>query len=175
MDWGAIGAVGEVIGGLAVILSILYLAYQIRETRVQAVAESQRELLDTSKFYIPVGTVPGATQDLRQGFNNYGSLDPDTQARFHYLNHPLLNHVESVYHMKTQGLVDENTYERWMAGIVSIISSDGGKVWWAQVRGMFGPGYVAALEQMRDNAGGMYNLTDALPFFNKQSLEATKS
>jgi hypothetical protein len=52
MDWGAIGAVGEIIGGVAVILSILYLAYQIRESRVQAVAESQRELLDTSKFYI---------------------------------------------------------------------------------------------------------------------------
>jgi hypothetical protein len=47
--------------------------------------------------------------------------------------HPQVNHVESVYHMKTQGRVDEDTYERWMAGIVSIMNTDGGKVWWTNV------------------------------------------
>jgi hypothetical protein len=43
MDWGAIGAVGEIIGGVAVILSILYLAYQIRESRVMAKGRFRRK------------------------------------------------------------------------------------------------------------------------------------
>jgi hypothetical protein len=174
MDWGAIGAVGEIIGGGAVIFSILYLAFQIRESRIQAVALSQRELLDTSKFWIPIASVPGATRDVRQALNNYDSIDPDTQARFHHFMMPLINHVEAVRHMKTKGLVDEDTYERWMAGIISIISTDGGKVWWSKVRVMFGPGYVAEIEQMRDEAEGMYIYTDTMHFFNRQSLETSE-
>jgi hypothetical protein len=71
-------------------------------------------------------------------------------------------------------LVDEETYERWMAGIVSIMNTDGGKVWWATVRVVFGAGYVAALEDMRENSGEMYKLTDAMPFYNRQSLEASE-
>ena len=170
MDWAIVGALGELFGGLAVVLSVLYLAHQVRESRMQATAEGQRDLLSTAHLHIPVATTAGATSDWRKGLNLYESLDPDTQARFHHLIHPHINHVEAVFHMYRNGLMDEHTYERWMAGIVAIISTEGGGAWWAHVRSTFGPSYVSEIERIRDNPGGSYKLTDFWHFYNEDSL-----
>ena len=35
MNWGAIGAIGEVIGAAGVILTLVYLAYQIKQNTIQ--------------------------------------------------------------------------------------------------------------------------------------------
>ena len=34
MNWDAIGAVGEIVGALAVVISVIYLAVQIRQTNI---------------------------------------------------------------------------------------------------------------------------------------------
>jgi len=41
MDWNAIGAIGETIGAAAVVVSLLYLAVQIREQNKQARPEAE--------------------------------------------------------------------------------------------------------------------------------------
>jgi hypothetical protein len=170
MNWQIVSALGELFGGLAVVLSLLYLAHQVRESRMQATAEGQRDVLNTAHLHIPVATTPGATSDWRKGLNHYESLDPDTQARFHHLIHPHINHVEAVFHMYNQGLMDEDTYERWMAGIIGIITTEGGKSWWKHVRSTFGPKYVAELEKKRDSSDKVYKLTEHWHFYNEDSL-----
>ncbi len=41
MNWEAIGAVGEIVGALAVVLSLIYLAIQVRQNSNMARAESR--------------------------------------------------------------------------------------------------------------------------------------
>lgn len=41
MNWEAIGAVGEIIGAMAVVLSLIYLAIQVRQNSNMARAESR--------------------------------------------------------------------------------------------------------------------------------------
>lgn len=171
MNWEIAGALGELFGAAAVVLSVLYLAYQIRESRLQAMASAQRELLNTTHLYTHIATTPGATNDWRQGLNRYDELDPDTQARFHHLMHPHINHVEAVYRMHQGGMIDEETYDRWMAGIVGIISTTGGKAWWSRVRITFTPGYVTALERMRDSGENTYLITEPWHFYAADKSE----
>jgi hypothetical protein len=45
MDWNAIGAVGEVLGAIAVLLTLVYLAAQIRQANKMAQFESTREVM----------------------------------------------------------------------------------------------------------------------------------
>jgi len=47
MNWDAIGAVGEVVGAVAVVVTLLYVARQIR----QANAQSQERISMTTKEY----------------------------------------------------------------------------------------------------------------------------
>jgi hypothetical protein len=165
LNWEIAAALGEIFGGTAVVLSVLYLAYQIRESRHQALAAAQRELLNTSHLYFPIATTPGATSDWRKGLNHYDDLDPDTQARFHHHMHPHINHVEAVFRMHRAGLIDDETYDRWMAGIVGILNTPGGAAWWSRVRTTFSPTYVTALEEKRDSAENTYTLTEHWHFY----------
>ena len=41
MNWDAIGAIAESLGALAVIISLIYLAAQVRQTRVQLRAQAE--------------------------------------------------------------------------------------------------------------------------------------
>jgi hypothetical protein len=45
MDWNAAGAVGEILGAVAVFLTLLYLAAQIRQANKMAHFETSREIL----------------------------------------------------------------------------------------------------------------------------------
>jgi len=51
MNWEAIGAVGEIIGAMAVVLSLIYLAIQVRQNSNMARAESRLRLVDTFREF----------------------------------------------------------------------------------------------------------------------------
>lgn len=51
MNWDAVGAVGEVIGATAVILTLLYLARQVRQSNVLAREDAQYHMLQNQVSY----------------------------------------------------------------------------------------------------------------------------
>jgi hypothetical protein len=173
MNWEAAGAIAEIVGGLAVIISILYLAMQVKESRMLALAQSQREIMSAAPaLWSPFSTVPTATTDFRNGLNRYEDLDPDSQARFTHLLWPIMHHVELLHMMHGKGLMDEPSYERWMAGLVGITNTEGGAAWWKRIRVMVGPEFVAALDHMRDTSELPYTITDTWHFYNSDSLDS---
>jgi len=167
MDLEALGNLGEIIGGVAVIFSILYLARQINQSTGLARAENQRELLNTAHIWHPLATTPGLTADLRGAINRYSELDPDAQARFHHFMHPLVNHVEAVFRMHRQGLIEDDSCERWVAGLIGIIRTPGGSQWWEQVQGMFGPEFLEEIERVQAESDQLYVMTDLWHFYRE--------
>ena len=172
MNWEIFGVIVEAIGGLAVIISLLYLAKQVRESRSLAIAESQRAVMNaSSEIWATFNNSPSSIADFRNGLNRYETLDPDSQARFTHLMWPLINHGEMVYEMHKTGLMGSISSERFMAGLVGMITTEGGAKWWEIMRVMIGPEYVAALEHMRDTSELTYKLTDMWNFYNSDSLD----
>lgn len=167
MNLEALGNAGEIVGAVAVILSILYLARQISQSTAIARAENQRELLNTAHIWHPLVTTPGLTADFRDALNRYPDIDPDAQARFHHFMHPLLNHVEAVFRMHRQGLLEDDSYERWMAGLIAILNTPGASVWWEHIKGMLGREFVEDLERMREHSDVMYLMTDLWHFYHE--------
>ena len=78
MNWDAIGAVGEVVGAIAVIASIVYLATQIRSNSEIARSQSQRELLEIGSWFSGSATNPELRNVIRSGFDDFSSLSKDT-------------------------------------------------------------------------------------------------
>jgi hypothetical protein len=40
MNWDAIGAISEIVGALSVVITLIYLAVQVRMSRIQSAAET---------------------------------------------------------------------------------------------------------------------------------------
>ena len=61
MNWGALGAIGEICGAIAVLITLLYLATQIRQTNKMARFNTTREIMrqfnDLNRLYATDATI----------------------------------------------------------------------------------------------------------------------
>ena len=91
MNWDAIGAIAELLGAVGVIVSLVYLATQIRQSREQmnqntvALRTAAYQQLLSDGLHVG-GTqaliVPGLDRVVRLGLADFGQLDEDDRFRF---------------------------------------------------------------------------------------------
>ncbi len=91
MNWDAAGAIGEIIGALAVFLTLIYLALQIRQntkavqasaidasiSKVTSVRQSMYENAEVAAIYV-------------KGLANPDDLNEESRTRFRLLMHNIL-------------------------------------------------------------------------------------
>ena len=146
MDWDVIGAAGEVIGALGVILSLFYLGNQIRRSTNHARAASVRELSDLYPIHQIMVSSPDQIDVQRRGYHDYNGLSKDDQARFHHYLSPLFNQMEAVYRAHEEGLFPDAQYKAWRASLLSLVATPGGRQWWPLAHTLFGDDLVQELE-----------------------------
>ena len=93
-EWGALG---ELIGGMAIIISLLYVGYQIRQSNNLAKAESMRDILDVSAYNQLMAQNPDLGDIVAKGYRDFSSLSPSEQRTFHHVLSLLMNHAENVF------------------------------------------------------------------------------
>ena len=86
MNWEAITAVGELVGAAAVLITLIYLAVQIRQN-TEAVATSTYESVMTgfNEINVVVASHPGLASVLDRGCQNPSSLDAEAVVQFNFL------------------------------------------------------------------------------------------
>jgi hypothetical protein len=111
MNWDAIGALGETIGALAVIISLIYLALQIRaqtrEARLQSsyqITEAFREAISSLQDSQRATITIKALKDLE-------SLDDSERLQFNAIAQRYLRVWEQAHFQFTEGHLDEETWE----------------------------------------------------------------
>ena len=88
MNWDAIGAFGEIIGAIAVVISLLYLATQIRQSNKLAVQESRKGYIDKVEAFhrLAIENPSHAALRVKLAKTDY-ELTPEEEARARE-NHP---------------------------------------------------------------------------------------
>jgi hypothetical protein len=135
MNWDAIGAIGEIIGAMAVFLTLVYLALQIRQNTkaVQAAAvdasvgklndvrETMYENAEIASIYI-------------QGLAEPDQLDEESRLRFRLLIHNILLAISNVYSQTGLTGLSLSTWESQILIVKRIISTPGGQRFWKASR-----------------------------------------
>ena len=121
MNWDAIGAIAEVLGALAVLVTLLYFSLQIRQSNKLAEAESQRELMNFDVF-TPLVADPKLTSEFRACLNRYEEQDPDVKTRFFFLMTNWHLQMESVFRMNEKGLIAELSYKGYLTWYNSLLT-----------------------------------------------------
>jgi hypothetical protein len=112
MNWDAISAVGEIIGAAAVVISLLYLAVQIRDqnkqSRLSAMHDMSRELRDATTMF--------ANEDITSIFvranQSYESITEAESVRWVILVTNLFRAWENAFLENKDGHLDRGV---WMA------------------------------------------------------------
>jgi len=89
MNWEAISAIAEVVGGIAVVVSLIYLAVQIRGNTAQLERTTQanrtqntQAVVENFNFWRQLLAVPGNADIWVRGINNLSDLSTDERLLF---------------------------------------------------------------------------------------------
>jgi hypothetical protein len=155
MDWNAIGAVGEIVGAAAVVVSLLYVGRQVKHSstvaRVQGIQSTNEKLFE---WALLIGSDPELS-DLMVRVESTGcgpnDFTPREAARVGYLYHALLSLTHTLYERRAEGLITSDELDRWAAKNRGLMGSAYLCQLWPRLRPNFPPDYGAWLE-------GRYNL-----------------
>jgi hypothetical protein len=135
MNWEAIGAIGEAGGTVLIIVSLLFLAFQVRQNTQQLqednLLKTIRGTLDTNWAY---HRDPQVLDLVSRGCRSFDSLSREDQAYFHSLVMDLSFYLEVVARMGRAGLMDPSAVEINQRFFLAILDSPGGQEWWRVAR-----------------------------------------
>ena len=121
-NWDAIGAIGEILGAGAVVLSLLYLAVQIRHTRKQSELESLRDTwAKLNQLHDKLSESKEIASIVNRGRQSLDSLDGDEYLMFEHIHLRLLNTLESWYMQVTETSSPGNHIDAQMENIRGLV------------------------------------------------------
>ena len=131
MNWEAVGAVGEIFGALGVIVSLAYLASQIRtqnrESRLAAVNEWTNQW---NNFLGSLAEHPNLSELWLKGVLDFAALNPTEVVQFSSHIGRIFRVGENIYHQYQQGLFDPTTWRGIERTLVDLARFPGAKAWW---------------------------------------------
>jgi hypothetical protein len=126
-----LGNIGDFIGGLAVVLTLIYLARQIRQNTasvqaatVQSAAQANAELMD--RF----GSDPELLKFHLAGVQDFESLSPDDRARFSVIMGSIMHRGEGMVDQVERGLLPPENLEAAANRLRDTFAGPGTIAWW---------------------------------------------
>ena len=121
MNWEAIGAVGELAGAVAVIVTLIYLAGQLRQN-TKALRSSTYQAFNDSSFSWADSEIENAAMIAKTA--NYSSLDelaPEEREIWRGIMFKAFTVMESNYLHHRAGAMDDDIFESRMIASVNVI------------------------------------------------------
>lgn len=123
MNWNAIGAVAELLGATGVIVSLLYLATQLRQSNVlarrNAVQSTLASRVDVNRF---LASDPAISDLYWRGLESPDDLNESEWRRFIIILSTIVRQFEAIHNDHSAGLLSDgiwrsqsNSIQRWMS------------------------------------------------------------
>jgi hypothetical protein len=137
MNWEAVGTIAELIGAIGVIVTLVYLAQQIRDNTKQSRLSSIRAInASTDSAFEPI-YIPENTRIWTTGLADPGALDEREQHVFDLLMTRLIASFDATTYQYVQGAVPTQLYNGYAAFFSSFVATPGGSAWYARNRALF--------------------------------------
>lgn len=131
--------IGQVIGAIAVVISLIYVAYQIRQnTSAVRAATAQSVHEHFANWYNSFACDPSLPQIALKGLKDYGSLADADKARFVATFMAFLSYSQNAFLKWRQGLLEPSLWLGWEQVIMNLVCSPGGKGLWKERSYLFG-------------------------------------
>ncbi len=141
MNWDALGAIAELLGAAGVVITLVYLALQIRRSNALALAESLRFSNDASSPpVVAIAQDADLARLFGQGLRDRSSLNPDEQVRFDMVLGDFVGGLStSIIDQMTLGFYGSDAASDHRSVVQRFLSSPGGAAWWSLYSDDFPP------------------------------------
>lgn len=168
MDWTMVGALGELLGAIAVVVSLIYLAKQVRANTLEHKRTRMTEISSqATTFPNSFAHDPDWADIVFRGFQDRDKLTPQEAMRFYGGLLGMFRAWESLVHYELEGGVHEwgaATFRRTMLDLAAL---PGIRAYWRDRRHWYSEEFAAEVDDTMARASGRmledYTPDDALP------------
>ena len=135
MNWDAIGAVGEILGAVSVLITLMYLATQVNEAKRSTRAQIENAVLSSwAEAVEKLGGTKERAELMLRGLNNYSALVPEERLVFHTVLDSFVVEYQRQHNLYDDGGWEWKNRAEIENAVVMAIGSPGGKRWWDEAR-----------------------------------------
>ncbi|PYI58037.1 MAG: hypothetical protein DMC59_09460 [Verrucomicrobia bacterium] len=150
MNLEAINALAQLIAAIGVIVSLFYLAAQIRQN-----TQSQRSVVVDSltssliNLLGPQASDPKLTRAFASATEDWHGASEEDRTRAIAVLFALFKLFENAWFQQRQGTLDPQQWKGWELYMLAYFHQPGVRTWWAMRRATFAPGFCAYLENSK--------------------------
>jgi hypothetical protein len=149
MTLSELADVGELVGGLAVVASLVYLAVQIRQNTRTVRSSTLHENTDLWTSLFLRLAEPDTAQAYVAGMAGNPEIRPLHYTQFFFICRAMFIGYENQFLQMRNGVLDPETYAAYERSIsTQFLAFRGFRVWWQQSRSVFTPDFVAHVDAM---------------------------
>jgi hypothetical protein len=147
MNWEAIGAVGEMLGAVGVIVTLVYLARQIRQnTRATRLSTSQAIATAARDRNKPLLQDPELAWTFQVGTEDPTRLSEKEQARFVELCFSFFRMFEDAHYQHQNGALDPKIWDGYERLYAAYAKAPGLQAYWKLRKTTFRPAFQTFID-----------------------------
>jgi len=147
VNWEAFCAIGERVGAIAVIVTIAYLAIQVRQnTSALRSAATLGATDEATHIYHTLSTDPELAMIFVRGSAVFDELNDSQVARFYSFYMLIMFSVQNWYFQTRDGLIEESLLASWTRLMQQAATAPGVQQFWNDRRFVFAQEFQAWME-----------------------------
>ena len=149
MNWEAISAIGQIVGAFAVVISLIYLAREIRSNARAARVASMDAL---NRWLEELVVHPHLGELYYRGIRDLESLEGGDLVRFTALMNQLFYIYEEMYYQQSERHLDPRVWGETEAAMRDVNAYPGVQAWWRSRSHWFSEEFVNHINQLQQTA-----------------------
>jgi hypothetical protein len=147
MNLGDLANLGQIIGAIAVVISLFYVAYQIRQnTSAVRSATAQAVHEHFAKWYHLLASDAALSQIATNGLRDYSALSETDKARFIATFMAFLSYSQNAFLKWREKSLSPALWLGWEQLIINLVGAPGGKAFWKERGYLFGDEFRQHIE-----------------------------
>ncbi|MEZ5559180.1 MAG: hypothetical protein R3E86_11665 [Pseudomonadales bacterium] len=147
MSIADLGSLGELISSIAVLISLIYLAVQVRTgIETQRTATYQSVVAEFSAVNRSMATTPNVSALFAKALEDYDALDATERATISQLFFVVFHNFENMYYQYRKGYLEDDVWIGWKRLMLTYHARPGFQAWWRLRSDVFSPSFVSFLE-----------------------------
>jgi hypothetical protein len=152
MNWEALGALGEIVGAVAVILTLGYLAVQIRQN-TRAVRRSSHQSAVDAFVNVNLTLLQDSeiTRIVNTGLQRPEELDANELTRFERWAGANQAHYQNLFYQYQDGIIEDELWKSYETTLREFVGTPGFTKYWERCRHRFSSSYQEFVERLRSS------------------------
>lgn len=162
MTFDELGNLAEFISSIAVLISLVYLAVQIKKSTEAARTSTYHSIVsDFGAMNQTMANVPDLSYLYVTALQDFDALEASEKARISQLFYLTFRYFENMFYQHEKGYLEDDVWVGWERLMVTYFRQPGFQAWWALRREVFSTSFVTCLESADEvsNVASYYDVT----------------